>query len=305
MEKINNAMEELNQDTLVEQLRQVGVKQGDLLHLKVSMKAIGKINGGASTLLNALLEVVGSEGTLVADAFVDVYPLPLTEDQKSNVVDDNSPSYAGVFTNEMIKHPQMIRSKHPIQKFVAIGKLAEELCFNHTYESGGYYLLEKMSDKNAKNLTIGEKVAGVGTTHIAIEKAGFVRKQLNKGVLYRTDSNKVKLAVVNWNGGCAAGFPKFIPYYEKYGAIISKSKIGNAEALLTDMKITLEIEQEILKKDPHFFLCDDKACYSCRMTWDHSKKNKIKFYLAWIKKNYKSLGIKRITRLLKTIRPVR
>jgi len=288
-------------DDLIRDLKKVGVKEGDLLHLKVSMKSIGKVEGGAKTLLEALLDVVGSEGTLVSDAFLTVYPLPLTEEQEHIIGDEKSISYAGVFANEMVKHPQMKRSLHPIQKFVAIGKFAEELCSAHTPESGGYELLVKMCELKAVNLTIGKQVAGVGTTHVAIEMLGFKRKQLNMGAMYRDVNGAVKLARVNWNGGCAHGFPKFIPLYHENGAVLGSGKIGDAVGLYTDMQGTLEVEIETMKKNPQFFFCKDPACYSCQMTWEHSPKKRLKFTLNWLKKNFRTLSFSRMKRLKKTI----
>ena len=238
---------------------------------------------------------------MVITAFVSIFPLPMTSEQEQIIADNNTPSYAGAFVNEMVKHPENVRSKHPIQKFAAIGKMAKELCEAHTYEKGGYWLVERMSELDGVNLTIGKKVAGVGTTHVAIELLGFKRKQLNTGAMYRDKDGEVKLAKVNWNGGCAHGFPKFIPLYHERGAVIGYDKIGEANGLYTSMKKTQEIETDILKDNPQFFLCDDKACYSCQMTWEQSPKKKLRFYSHWLKKNFKTLSFSRFKRLKKTI----
>ncbi|MDD3686190.1 MAG: AAC(3) family N-acetyltransferase [Bacteroidales bacterium] len=294
-------MAKLTKEDLVKDIRALGVKEGDLLHLKVSMKSIGEVEGGAKTLLDALLEVVGKEGTLISDAFLSVYPLPLTPDQELIIGDDKSKSYAGVFANEMVKHPDMKRSKHPIQKFVAIGKYAEQLCYAHTPESGGYELLDRMIELGGVNLTIGEQVAGVGTTHVAIDMLGFRRKQTNAGAMYRNDAGEVKLAKVNWNGGCAHGFPKFIPLYFEQGGVLGYGPIGKAKGLYTSMQKTLDIEIETLKKNPQFFFCNDPACYSCQMTWEHSPKKKVKFFFKWMKKNFKNLSFSRLKTLKKSI----
>ncbi len=292
----------LNKTDLVNQIRNIGVKGADLLHLKVSMRSIGDIDGGAQTLLNALLEVVGEKGTLVSDAFIDVYPLPLNESQAEQIADDHTRSYAGAFANAMVKHPDMVRSQHPIQKFAAIGYHAKELCALHTEQSGGYDLLHEMAKMDAVNLTIGKRVVGVGTTHVAIDLVGLRRKHLNMGINYRNVVGEVKLAKVDWNGGCAHGFPKFIPYYEERGAVLGGGKIGEANALLTSMKETLKIEMEILKEDPGFFFCDDKICYSCQMAWEHSPKKAIPFYSGWLWKNLRRLSFSRIRHLSKALK---
>lgn len=276
---------------LVQDLRNIGIKEGDLLHLKVSLKSIGWIEGGAKTLIDAFMEVLGEKGTIVSDAFVTAHPLPLSE-KNSKLTDDFTPSYAGAFANAMIKYPGMYRSKHPIQKFAAIGYQAKELTENHTDKNGGYDLLTEMARLGAKNLTIGRKVVGVGTTHVAIEHLGFVKKYQNKGVLYKNSLGETTLFKMNWHGGCGRGFPNFFDLYDEKGGTINKGKVGLANALLTNMKKTLEIEIEKLKVDPSFFFCHRPGCIDCRLNWEHSTGNPIVVRYHWIIQNLKEKSIK-------------
>lgn len=266
-------------EDLLRDLKNGGIFEGALLHLKVSMKAIGKIEGGAQTLLEALIDVVGSKGTLVIDSFISSYRIPLNDEDAQKISTDNSPSYAGALANVMIQHPKAVRSKHPIQKFTAIGMLAHELMDNHKPQSGGYEVLDRMSQMGALNLSVGRNTVGVGTTHVAIEKCGFSKKESLRGVSYLTPEGNIELFQVNWHGGCGRGFLKFIPLYEEAG-FLKWIKVGNADAALTDMKGTLAVEIEKLKDDPTFFFCNDPTCKDCRLNWSHSTGNywKVKFY---------------------------
>lgn len=295
---MNNEITKLD---LVKDLKEIGIKNGHLLHLKVSMKAIGNVAGGAKTLVEALLQVVGENGTIVSDAFVNAFTLPLKKEDNI-IVDDNTRSYAGAFANAMIEHPKMYRSKHPIQKYVAIGKYAEELCKNHDDKSGGYDLLHEMCKLDAVNLTIGKHVVGVGTTHIAIELMGFKKKKQDAGVLYKNENGEIKLAKIDWNGGCGRGFPNFFSLYREKGGMIAEKKIGNAHSYFTSMKKTLDIEIEKLKKDKTFFLCSDPTCYSCRIAWNISEKKYLKFYYNWFVKNRKELSLSRFINIFRTYR---
>ncbi|MCU4162539.1 AAC(3) family N-acetyltransferase [Carboxylicivirga caseinilyticus] len=276
-----NNKDTITEESLIEDIKKAGVPEGCLLHLKVSLKSIGKVEGGPQTVLNAILKVVGDSGTIVIDSFVTSYPLPLSEKNASNISTNESPSFAGAVANAMVKHPKSVRSKHPIQRFTAIGPLAHELMDNHTPESGGYDVLERMAKMNALNLSIGRKVIGVGTTHVAIEKMKYKKKPSNMAVNYLADDGSVKCFVADWKWTCSAGFPKFLPLYEKGGAL-KWVKIGNAEAALTNMNKTLDIEQKRLEEDPRFFFCDDPTCKSCRLEWEHSTGNyfSVKFYSA-------------------------
>jgi aminoglycoside 3-N-acetyltransferase len=263
---------EINKDRLVTDLRTLGVRPGDLLNIKISLKSIGRVVGGAETVIAALLETLGPDGTIVSDSFINLYPLPLSKENAAKVSDRWTPSYAGAIANAMIKYPNSARSLHPIQKFVAIGGRAQELMEAHTAESYAYDVLRVMAGIGGRNLKIGtdEKVVGVGTTHVAIGLMGFKQKRKRMGINYRTPSGEVATFERNWSGGCGVGFNNFIPLYRERGAIISEGKVGLADSKITDMAKTLAIELEVLAKDPTFFFCNDPTCADCRFRWDFS-----------------------------------
>ena len=52
---------------LIRDLEDIGVHSGDTLNVKASLRSIGEIQGGANTLIEALMEVVGEKGTIVTD----------------------------------------------------------------------------------------------------------------------------------------------------------------------------------------------------------------------------------------------
>lgn len=265
---------QITKEDLITDFKKLGVKRGDFLNVKCSLKSIGYVIGGARTLIDALLAVVGSEGTIVTDSFVRVYRKNIA--QKKPIIDDKTPSYAGALANAMIKYPSSFRSKHPVQKFSAIGYMVREVTENHTPKSYAYDVLKYMCKNGGKNLKIGsdKKVVGVGTTHVAIGILGFKQLRPICGVYYLNKDGQKEFFERNWAGICSNGLIKFIPYYEKAGAIISKGTVGNAEAKITDMKKTLEVELKILKEDPTFFMCNQEDCLGCQLTWEFSKGNK-------------------------------
>jgi aminoglycoside N3'-acetyltransferase len=259
-----------NKTQLVEHLRNIGISNGCLLHLKVSLKSIGAIEGGANTLIDALLEVVGQAGTIVANGFISSYNLPLSKSHAKIISTQLSPSYAGALANAMIAYPSMERSHHPIQKFVAIGAQAKELMEAHSSESGAYDVLDVLIDKGALNLTIGDKLNIGGTAHVSLIKSGLKKTIKPMGVNYKDDVGNINLFKVNWVGGCNKGFIKFNDHYKAAG-IVLEGKIGYAPAFLTRMSNTLKIESEIINRDPSFFFCDDPTCKDCQLRWQHSQ----------------------------------
>lgn len=284
-------------DDLVNDFRALGVSEGDTLNIKASLSSIGKVEGGAHTVIEALLEVVGTEGTIVTDSFVNCYRLPLSSKHKKSISRNDTPSYAGAMANAMIKHPKSFRSKHPIQKFAAIGKRAEVLMNNHTPNSYAYDVLRVLVETGGKNLKIGsdEKVYGIGTTHVAIGALGLRQKRPRSGVNYLVDDGLVKLFELNWSGA-GHGFNKFMPMYQQAGAILGQGYVGYAPAKITDMKKTYDVEIDVLKSNPSFQLCDRKDCVECRLSWEFTEQNLITF----LKENVIDLSPKMIAKALLT-----
>ncbi len=69
----------VSQKKIEEDLVALGVAKGDTLNIKSSLSSIGLVEGGAETLINALIAVVGDEGTIMTDSFIKCYKLPLSK----------------------------------------------------------------------------------------------------------------------------------------------------------------------------------------------------------------------------------
>ena len=259
---------------LVNDLKKLGIQEGDRLNVKASLKSIGHIEGGANTLIDALLEVIGETGTIFTDSFVKDFPLKeLKKHPELCMVDENTPSYAGALANAMHKYPQAQRSPHPIQKFVGIGADAKWV-LEHNTNSEPYSVLHRLAMEGGKNLKIGEigKVHGVGTTHCAIETLKWRQKMPIRGVIYMNNGKK-DIFYHNWPTGCMKAFDSLMPLYELNGGILAKGNIGNSPAYLTDMHKTYELEIMLGKYKPGTLKCDDPYCFRCRLGWEHSKDN--------------------------------
>ncbi|MCX6613724.1 MAG: AAC(3) family N-acetyltransferase [Acidobacteria bacterium] len=103
----------------------LGVRQGDTVMVHSSLRQIGPVIGGAATIINALLESIGHEGTLVA--YVDFEPFFEEGDDEIPVFNKLTASAArdhGVL-HEMIRTwPGSLRSNHPGAGISAIGAKA-------------------------------------------------------------------------------------------------------------------------------------------------------------------------------------
>ena len=284
----------VTKEKLVSDFRKLGIVEGDMLNLKISLKSIGKVEGGADTVIEALLEVVGDEGTLVTDSFVDPYPAFLRFKYKNRISSGESTSYAGAITNAIMKKKDVYRADHPIQRFAAIGKRAKELTESFTKDSEPYSFARTMAEMGAKNLRVGgkDKVVGVGTTHVAICELKLKQKIIKKGIYYKDKDGQIKFFVMDWANGCPVGFNNLIDKFRENGKILAEGMVGNTESMITSMKDTLDFERELLKKDPGAFLCSDPTCHFCSFAWKASKYSFCQACRAAVKrKNFKKLAM--------------
>lgn len=121
-------------------LRSLGIEAGDGVFVHASLKAIGPIQGGVSSVVQALLDVVGPQGMVAMPGFsVDAYPpahldyTTLTATQITEVeygvtgfdAARSSAREMGLIAETFRKWPGTLRSPHPTTSVCVNGAEAE------------------------------------------------------------------------------------------------------------------------------------------------------------------------------------
>jgi len=113
--------EGLTQQQIVKGLRNVGLKDGDVVFVHAAMRTMGPVRGGADTVAEALLEVIGDRGTLVVPTFTFA-----SEKTNDPIVDpQNDPSEMGIISERVRLRPGARRSVAYKHSVAAIGRRAE------------------------------------------------------------------------------------------------------------------------------------------------------------------------------------
>ncbi len=151
-----NVKQEVNKQKLVVSFRELGLSKGDVLLVHSAYKSFGGVEGGPQTVIDALLEVLGGEGTLVVPTFTFAFCEQFNNTGKGYFDLDNTPSETGILTEFVRKMPGAKRNLHPIHSFAAYGKLADELSSASDKSSfGKETVLAKLHKLDAKIMMIG------------------------------------------------------------------------------------------------------------------------------------------------------
>ncbi len=124
---------------LVNDLRALGVQPGDALMVHASLKAIGKVAGGADGVLEALERAVGPDGTLLMILGAEIahdYVNRLPESERPALLADAPPFDAatapvlpevGTLAEIFRRRPGTLVTDNPSGRFAARGRRAQEL----------------------------------------------------------------------------------------------------------------------------------------------------------------------------------
>lgn len=260
-------------EKLKSDLKNLGITKGDSILVRADLSAIGKLETKKrEDYINFILEAVGEEGTIVGLSFTSGF---FIKKNKNIIFDGTNKSYTGAFANTMLKHPKAIRSTHPTNSYVAIGKNAQYILEKHNETSGAYEPIRKIVELNGKMILIGcvESSPGFTTTHLAEVDLGLHKRiifpTLN-GAYYKKN-DEINLFKRKDLGSCSSTFYKFYGHYIK-NELLQQGYVGNAYSVLIDAKKAFDIDFKILKDNPKVTLCDNPNCMLCRARrWDNLK----------------------------------
>jgi len=138
-------------DELVAGLSQIGLTDGDVLMVHSSYKSLGGVDGGAETVIDALREIVGTQGTVLFPTFnfqswTETHYFDIRETY----------SKMGVITELARLRPNAVRTPHPIYSFAVLGAQKDEFVDCSDPEAYGHNSVFGLFHKlNGMMLSIG------------------------------------------------------------------------------------------------------------------------------------------------------
>ncbi|MHB9035986.1 MAG: AAC(3) family N-acetyltransferase [Armatimonadota bacterium] len=235
-------------------LIQLGLVRGDRVLVHSSLISLGRVDGSADTVIDALLETVGPEGLVAVPTFACEPPF----DAKT------STTPLGAIADTFWRRPNAFRSKHPTHSVAAIGKGAQELVRDHEKASTAYgedtpYL--KLARNGGKILLLGVDQDRNTTLHASEAITGAVYLDTIKESYIDVDGSE-KTLTIPLMAGPHRDFIWLDKLFRETG-VMKVGKIGNAVCRLLEAGPMLDLAIDALRKDPAAVLCDNPACEDC------------------------------------------
>lgn len=246
-----------NKNDLTDHIRAMGIKPDDTLLIHSSMKAIGEVENGAHTVLDAFMEYL-ADGLLILPTHTW---RQINEDY--NVFDVvNEPSCVGILTNLFMNRPGVIRSWHPTHSVAAFGCDAEQYTageerFDTPCPRDGCW--GKLYDRKGKILFLGAPITRNTIIHGVEEWAGISNRLTDKHQHLKILTPDGKLL----DRPMRRHFSPIPDVSKNYGKLeepllhigaAQKGRIGDAVSILVEVVPMVDLTMEFLQRDPDLFI---------------------------------------------------
>jgi len=249
--------------SMQQDLRDIGICEGDMLLVHSSLSSLGWVCGGPQAVVQALLESVESTGTLVMPAQSGDWSDP-AEWQAPPVPSDwidiiyrEMPAFDPALTPtrgmgriaELFRTvPGTVRSHHPQVSFCANGMLAEHITADHvlTPQFGMASPLGKLYHLQAKVLLLGVDYDSCTSFHLAealIE--GMPKKRMGTALV--EDGQRIWKWFEDFHYD-SEDFTQIGEQFEKHSSVVV-GEVGNAACRLFNLKEAVDFARQWLQNN--------------------------------------------------------
>lgn len=247
-------------ERLINDLKSIGIKKGDVLVVHSSMKSMGYVEGGPECVIAALFEAIGESGTLIFPSFT--YRTSYSDSFYSN---KDTPSCVGLLSEVFRKREDVYRTNHPTHSAAIKGPLLEALIEGEEEDDtpmGIHSPYRKLGAVGAKILMLGCHLSHNSYMHALEEDANaiYALRDHQEFTVIDADGNKYIRKIRRHNfvrpdGVVAQRYERAIDVLEE-GNGYTRGQIHGADAVLYDAAILKEKVLEKMKESPLYFVDD-------------------------------------------------
>jgi len=234
-------------------LMRLGLKKGDTVGVHSSLSSFGYVEGGADTVIDALLETVGERGNIV----MSTHSANLSEDKRTPEMialgiswlfrilpydPSKTPVTTGIIPETFRKRKGVVRGLHPSLSIAASGPKAKVLSegWHRLCELDGYILL------------IGVGLDRCTAMHLAEKRVRFPDHILKKITPPKWFAEKYPEEEWEWDAGPYPDFAKLTqPCVER--GIMKIVKVGRSTLRLAKLRELIDLYVEYLERNPDLF----------------------------------------------------
>lgn len=253
----------LTKAKLLQQFRLLGIQDGSVIEVHSSLKSLGYVAGGARTVVDALMDAVGYDGTIVMpaqghDNSEPAYWMnPPIEAYLFSEVRENVPAfdgkisdmpYMGAIAANLRMRQGVLISDHPVGAFMAWGKYAKWITQSQplSYTFAQDSPIGRMVELKAEVLLIGVGYDNCTGMHLA-ETHGNVRPILLQGSSVSVEGKDVWRKYLDYDYESDDFKPIGIRMEEMN--LVEKRNIGDATVRLFSLSQAIKVAEEVLQKE--------------------------------------------------------
>ena len=237
---------------ILRQLQEMNIPRDKVVLMHTSLRLIGKVEGGAETLLDAMIEYFTFDGGLFC-----VPTHTWGNLRKEITLDMNDPTTClGTFSNFAAADPRGIRSQNPTHSMVVFGNRERALdfianetkvptgthpdsCYGKIYNEGGYILLVGVGQNRNTYVHCVEEMIDVPNRLTPEPRDVTVKLKSGEVVTQKLRTHKN-----DFTPDVSMRFPRYELAFRYYGAI-TDGFIGNAPTQCCDARIVKEVVEKI------------------------------------------------------------
>jgi len=253
------------QRDIITALKRLEINPSNPVIIHSSLSAFGNVEGGANTIVEALLAVFQrliipafSYQTMIipeigpADNALE-YGSGRAQNSQAEFFRPDMPTHLkmGAVAENFRLHPEVHRTLHPILSFS--GYMADEILKNQTikdplgpiralYEEEGWVIMLGVDQRANTSIHYGEEVAG---------RKQFIRWSLTQGGVIECPKFP----------GCSFGFNALVPQVQSG---LRQEKVNDTSIQAIPLAELIPIVRDLILKNPLALLCDRPNCERCQ-----------------------------------------
>lgn len=247
----------MTQEKLFRGFRRLGIGAGDILLVHSSLSSLGFVEGGAETVIDALLEAVSPGGSVMMPTLTGSEMLSASNPPVYDVA--NAACWTGRIPESFRKRAEAVRSLHPTHSVAIIGPHAEalarghELCSTPCGEESPY---GRLVESGGKVVLLGVNHNCSTLFHYVEEIAGLpyhMQEAPGEALIVLPDGEQRRVKIGLHLYGPARDFVRLEARFCKAG-VQRAGKIGEALVRVVSARGMVACALDALKEDPEVLL---------------------------------------------------